>query len=90
MTADNPEREFTGLECLGQLEDRIHRVVEAFKTIRKENESLRAENLKLRDELNTLRRDETAASESLAQLQKEREELRQRVEKALNLLAVLE
>jgi uncharacterized coiled-coil DUF342 family protein len=80
----------TGLERFGHLEDKIYRVVEAFKTIRKENDSLRAENLKLRGELEILRDQEAGYSNNLAHLQKEREELRERVEKALNLLATLE
>jgi FtsZ-binding cell division protein ZapB len=97
QNADRPNQtdasvvwEPTGLERFGHLEDKLFRVVEAFKAIRKENDSLKAENLKVTSELQALQEQEAAVNESVAQLQKEREELRERVEKALNLLATLE
>jgi FtsZ-binding cell division protein ZapB len=79
-----------GLERFGHLEDKIFRVVEAFKAVGKENETLQAENLKLRQEIETLQEGDSTIRENLAQLQKEREELRERVEKALGMLATLE
>lgn len=79
-----------GLERFGHLEDKIFRMVEEFKSIRKENETLRAENSQLKEELQTVRATESAAQETLMQFELEREELRGRVEKALDLLAVLE
>ena len=82
--------ELTGLERFNHLEDKIYRVVEAFKAIRKENETLQAENQKLKAENDNLRAGEADFNRSLAQLQKEREALRERVEKALSLLATLE
>jgi FtsZ-binding cell division protein ZapB len=90
MTETKPQWEPTGLERFGHLEDKLFRVVEAFKAIRKENESLRAENQKLKGELQSLQDKESGFNDNLAHLQKEREELRERVEKALNLLATLE
>jgi uncharacterized coiled-coil DUF342 family protein len=90
MTDTKPQWEPTGLERFGHLEDKLFRVVEAFKAIRKENETLRAENQKLKVELQTLQEKESAFSDNLIHLQEEREELRERVEKALNLLATLE
>jgi len=90
MTENKNEMELTGLERFSHLEDRIHRTVEAFKTIRKENETLAAENQKLKAEMDALHRDQTVNNHNLAQFQKEREALRERVEKALNLLAALE
>jgi uncharacterized coiled-coil DUF342 family protein len=90
MTEIKEQVEPTGLERFGHLEDKIYRVVEAFKTIRKENDSLRTENLRLRDEIEQLREKESRYDDNLGHLQKEREELRERVEKALNLLATLE
>ncbi len=80
----------TGLERVGHLEDKIFRVVEAFKSVRKENETLRAENEQLKAEVQALQEGDSSTRESLAQLQKEREELRERVEKALDMLASLE
>jgi len=80
----------TGLERFGHLEDKIFRVVEAFKTVRTENENLRAENQQLKAEVQALQEGDSTARENLAQLQKEREELRDRVEKALDMLATLE
>ncbi len=90
MTETKVQWEPAGLERFSHLEDKIFRVVEAFKTIRKENETLRAENARLKGEVETLREGEAAFNENLSHLQKEREELRERVEKALNLLATLE
>jgi FtsZ-binding cell division protein ZapB len=90
MAETKTEWEPTGLERFAHLEDKIHRVVEAFKTVRRESEALRAENQKLRTELDGLRQGEAARNESVAQLQREREDLRERVERALSLLATLE
>jgi len=91
MTENNgTQMELTGLERFSHLEDKIYRVVEAFKTIRKENETLQADVQKLKGELEVLRRTEASYNQNLAQLQKEREALRERVEKALSLLATLE
>ena len=90
MTDTKPQLELTGLERFGHLEDKIFRVVEAFKTIRKENDTLRQENAKLRADMEALRAKESNYNENLTHLQKEREQLRERVEKALGLLATLE
>lgn len=90
MTETKTQFEPTGLERFGHLEDKLYRVVEAFKTIRKENESLRAENQQLRHDLEILREKESTFNNSLTGLQKEREDLKDRVEKALGLLATLE
>jgi uncharacterized coiled-coil DUF342 family protein len=90
MTETKPQWEPTGLERFGHLEDRLYRVVEAFKAIRKENDTLRIENQKIKGELQAFEEKEGAYNETLAHLQKEREELRERVEKALSLLATLE
>ena len=90
MTETKTEWEPTGLERFGYLEERIYKVVEAFKTVRKENDALRTEIEKLKSENESLQVNQLEAQESLANLHKEREQLRERVEKALNLLATLE
>ncbi len=90
MTDTDPQWEPTGLERFSHLEDRLYRVVEAFKAIRKENEALKAENLKLKSEMQSMQEKENSFNESLTHLQQERQELRERVEKALELLASLE
>jgi len=90
MTETKPQWEPTGLERFGHLEDKLYRVVEAFKAIRKENDTLKAENQKLKGELQGVREKESTFNDSLAHLQKEREELRERVEKALSLLGTLD
>ena len=90
MNETKPQWEPTGLERFGHLEDKLFRMVEEFKAIRKDNETLRAENTQLKEELGSLRDNESTARDSLAQFQKEREELRERVEKALSLIATLE
>jgi chromosome segregation ATPase len=90
MNETKPQWEPTGLERFGHLEDKIFRMVEEFKTIRKDNETLRAENTQLKEEIGALHDHKSTALDDLAQFQKEREELRERVEKALSLLATLE
>ncbi len=90
MTENNLIMELPGLERFSHLEDKIFRVVEAFKTIRKENEALLSENQRLKAQIEVLQQNEASYNDNLAQLQKEREALRERVEKALSLLATLE
>jgi cell division septum initiation protein DivIVA len=90
MNETKSQHEPTGLERFGHLEDKIFRMVEEFKAIRKENETFQTENAQLKTQIGALRDHESTAREDVAQLQKEREELRQRVEKALTLLATLE
>jgi len=90
MTETKTEWEPTGLERFGHLEEKIYKVVEAFRTVRKENEVLRAENQKLKSESEAIQMNQLEVQETVANLNKEREQLRERVEKALNLLATLE
>ncbi len=90
MNESKPQLELTGLERFSHLEDKIFRMVEEFKAVRRDNELLRTENEQLKGQIETMHQSESAARDSLAQFQKEREELRERVEKALNLLASLE
>lgn len=90
MTEFKTELELTGLERFSHLEDKIFRVVEAMKALRKENEGLRSENQKLRSEVERFRRDYEVHETSMVHLQKEREQLRERVERALNLLSTLD
>lgn len=90
MTEKSTQSELTGLERFSHLEDKIFRVVEAFRAARKENEMLHAENQKLKGDIETLQRNAAGFNQNLQQLQKEREALRERVEKALSLLATLE
>jgi cell division septum initiation protein DivIVA len=90
MNETKAQWEPTGLERFGHLEDKLFRVVEEFKAIRKDNENLQAENAQLKAQIDAFRGHESAAMKELAQLQNEREELRERVEKALSLLATLE
>jgi septation ring formation regulator EzrA len=90
MSETKGQLELAGLERFGQLEDKLFRMVEEFRVVRKDNESLRAENAQLKEQLGALRNNESAAQDNLTKYQKEREELRERVEKALNLLSTLE
>jgi FtsZ-binding cell division protein ZapB len=90
MPENKLDIEMTGLERFGQLEDKIYRTVEAFKAVKKENETLRADSARIRGEMEALQKSEAAARDGIAQLQKEREALRERVEKALSMLASLE
>ncbi len=90
MNETKPQLEPSGLERFSHLEDKIFRMVEEFKSVRKDNETLQAENVRLKEQISALHDHESTARDSLAQLQMEREELRERVEKALALLATLE
>jgi cell division septum initiation protein DivIVA len=90
MNETKSQWESTGLERFGHLEDKLFRMVEEFKAVRKDNEILRAENTELKEQIGALRDHESSAQDDLVQFQKEREELRERVEKALSLLATLE
>ena len=90
MNETKPQYEPTGLERFGHLEDKIFRMVEEYKAVRRDMEVLRAENAQLKEQIGTLQQNEAAAKNNLVQFQKEREELKERVEKALKLLASLE
>lgn len=90
MNEINAQTESSGLERFSHLEDKIFRIVEEFKAVRKDNETLRAENEQLKEQIKAFNENESSARDDLIQFQKEREELRERVEKALSLLATLE
>jgi chromosome segregation ATPase len=90
MNDTNAQIELTGLERFGQLEDRIFRMVEETKAVRRDNETLRNENARLKEQLGVIQNNESKVQENLSRYEKEREELRQRVEKALDLLSTLD
>jgi len=90
MVEETGKWEPTGLERFSHLEDKIYRFVEAFKAVRRENASLREEIQRHKSEIEAHRQAEDSRQENITQLQREREELRERVEKALALLAALE
>jgi len=90
MNENKSQWEPSGLERFSQLEDRIFRMVEEFKALRREKEILQAENQQLKEQIGALRDRESKVQENLEHYKKEREELRERVEKALALLATLE
>ncbi len=90
MSETKPQWEPTSLERFGHLEDKIFRMVEEYKLVRKEKDTLQAENAQLKSQIAELREHETTIQNDLAQFQKEREQLRERVEKALGLLATME
>jgi uncharacterized coiled-coil DUF342 family protein len=90
MNENKLQWEPSGLERFSHLEDKIFRIVEEFKAVRKDNDNLKAENEKLKEQINAMNENESSARDNLTQFQKERDELRDRVEKALTLLATLE
>lgn len=90
MNETSQQKELSGLERFSHLEDKIFRLVEEFKTVRRENETLRAENQKMKEEIGEIQGNENKVQEDLVQFQKERAELKERVEKALTLIASLE
>jgi FtsZ-binding cell division protein ZapB len=90
MSETKPQWEPTSLERFGHLEDKIFRMVEEFKLVCKEKDTLQAENTQLKAQITELREHESSIQTDLVQFQKEREQLRERVEKALGLLATME
>ena len=90
MNETTLQPEPSGLERFSHLEDKIFRLVEEFKAVRKENETLRLENQKMKEEIGELQGNENKAHVDRDQYLKEREELKARVEKALALIASLE
>jgi hypothetical protein len=90
MNEIKAQSELTGLERFAHLEDKIFRLVEEFKAVRKDNDLLRAENMQLKEQLGTLQNTESTVKDNLTRYQKEREELRDRVEKALTLLSAVD
>ena len=90
MSENKANWEPSGLERFSHLEDKIFRIVEEFKAVAKDNETLKTENARLKEQMEELRKNESEAQDNLVQFQKEREELRDRVEKTLTLLATLE
>jgi hypothetical protein len=90
MNETKAQSELTGLERFGNLEDKIFRLVEEFKAVRRDNDLLRAENMQLKEQLGSLQSTESSAKDNLAKYKKEREELRDRVEKALTLLSAVD
>ncbi len=90
MSDTKQQWEPSGLERFSHLEDKIFRTVEEFKAVRKDNETLRAENARLKEQMEELRLSEAEVRQNMENFQKEREELRERVEKTLTLLATLE
>ena len=90
MNETKAQSELTGLDRFGHLEDKIFRLVEEFKAVRKDNDILRAENMQLKDQLGALQNTESTVKDNLAKYQQEREELKERVEKALTLLSAVD
>ncbi len=90
MNETRAQLELTGLERFGHLEDKIFRMVEEFKAVRRDNENLRNENARLKEQLGELQNNESKVQDNLVRYEKEREELRERVEKALNLLSTID
>jgi hypothetical protein len=90
MNETKAQSELTGLERFANLEDKIFRLVEEFKAVRKDNDILRAENMQLKEQLGAIQSIESTTKDNLARYQKEREELRDRVEKALTLLSAVD
>jgi hypothetical protein len=90
MNETKAQSELTGLERFSHLEDKIFRLVEEFKAVRKDNDILRAENMQLKSQLGALQNTESAVKNNLAIYQQEREELKERVEKALTLLSAVD
>ena len=84
------EGSINALERFSHLEDRIYRVMEMFKALKKETNYLRRENIALKEELFKLKQDVESNSQRMDRLQTEREEIKSRVKRVLNALSVLE
>ena len=70
--------------------ENLHGEIGRLTQIAEECERLRGESNDLRQQIETLRHNETEMLDTLAQFEKEREELRGRVEKALTMIASLD
>ena len=84
------ESEITAVERFAHLEDRIFRVVEVFKALKKETNYLRRENMALKEEILKLKEEVGTNSQHMDRLQSEREEIKNRVKRVLSPLSILE
>lgn len=83
MSESISEHGINGIERFSHLEDRIFRVVEVFKALKKENSYLRRESMALKEENLKLKQE-------LDRLQEKHEEVKSRVELVLNKLSAME
>ena len=72
-----------GLEQLEQLESKIERAVEFLESVRSEKKQLQEENLQLRRKLAEQDRNHRILQEKLNQLEKERDNVKLRVQRVL-------
>ena len=72
-----------GLEQLEQLESKIERAVEFLESVRSEKKQLQEENLQLRRKLAEQDRNQRILQERLNQLEKERDNVKLRVQRVL-------
>lgn len=78
-----------GLEQLEQLETKIQRAVELLQSARSEKESLARENNEIRRRLAEQEREQRLLQERLHRFEKERESVKARVQKLLDLVDAL-
>lgn len=84
------DTKITSIERFSHLEDRIFRVVEIFKSLKKENNFLRRENMALKEDILKFKQELENKAHHLDRLQHEREEIKNRVKRVLNTLSMLE
>ena len=84
------EGSITAIERFSHLEDRVYRVMEIFKALKKETNYLRRENISLKEEMFKLKQDVESNNQRMDRLQTEREEIKGRVKRVLSALSVLE
>jgi FtsZ-binding cell division protein ZapB len=77
------------LEQFWKLEEKLQRAAEAFKLSRAQNRDLQEEIERLRDEMKDRAKRWDAQEKDIATLRREREEVRERIEKLVDQIDVL-
>lgn len=75
-----------GLERFADLESRVHRVVELFKTTRVRNEALDSEVRRLKSEVEQLSSENDRLKSEVSEFEKDRELIKEKVERILGSL----
>ena len=72
-----------GLEKFGDLESRVHRMVELFKATRARNETLEAEVRRLKSEMERFSSENERLKSEVSEFERDRELIKEKVERML-------
>lgn len=84
------EEEFSGLERFSHLEDNIHHVVDAYRTLRLQAEQLQKEVVGCKADIERLKKAHAEEIQQSSRLQQERNKIKHRVRNLINLIASME